>query len=85
MKAVAAKYNIDSATIDNTIRVLDNGLQVKVDDDVVREIPDGQDILTELYVKTQHAATAKKHNVDEKAAVGTDTDRSAGFLLMIRY
>lgn len=85
MQAVTAKYNIDSATVDDTIRVLDNGLQIKVDDDVVREIPEGQDILVELYVNTQHAATAKKHDVDEKTPIGTDSGRSAGFLLMIRY
>lgn len=81
MKVVAAKYNIDSATVDNTIPVLDNGLQIKIDDTVVRQILEGQDVLTELYVKTQHAATAKKHDVDEKTAIDTDSSRSGGSCL----
>jgi hypothetical protein len=46
---IAAKWGLDSARIRNTIHVLHNGLGVEMDDDVVREMKEGQDMILEIH------------------------------------
>jgi hypothetical protein len=44
---IAAKYNFELAKIVQMINVNQKGLKIKVDDDVVRQLPEGQDMVLE--------------------------------------
>lgn len=48
VNGVAAKLDIESSRIQRCIHLTKNGLNVVLDDDVVRELPEGQDMLVEL-------------------------------------
>ncbi|KAJ0384168.1 hypothetical protein COL922a_008963 [Colletotrichum nupharicola] len=45
---VAAKWNIDPSKILRTVHVLDRGLEVEMDDDVIAELREGQDMRLEI-------------------------------------
>ena len=45
---IAAKWNIESARILQATHVLPNGLEVEMDDDIVREMVEGQDVGVEV-------------------------------------
>ena len=45
---IAAKFNIDPTKIYQMINVNQKGLNIKIDDDVVRELPEGQDMILEF-------------------------------------
>ncbi|KAJ5135620.1 uncharacterized protein N7515_004898 [Penicillium bovifimosum] len=45
---ISLKYQIDSSTISSVIHVNQKGLRVMVDDDVVRELPEGQDMTIDI-------------------------------------
>ena len=45
---IAAKWSFNPAHVLRTIHVTTRGLEVEVDDDVVRQLPEGQDIIMEL-------------------------------------
>lgn len=42
------KQRIDPQRIVRVLHVKQNGLKIMVDDDVVRELPDGQDMVVEI-------------------------------------
>jgi hypothetical protein len=48
INAVALKCDIEPTDIIRTLRVSRNGLQVLFDDDCVRELPEGQDMIAEF-------------------------------------
>ncbi|KAJ5561808.1 hypothetical protein N7535_003730 [Penicillium sp. DV-2018c] len=48
LKHICLKYQIDSTTISSIIHVNQKGLRVMVDDDVVRELPEGQDMIIDI-------------------------------------
>ena len=45
---VAAKFGMDPSKVVRTVHVLESGLEVEVDDDVIRELSEGQDMVLEL-------------------------------------
>ncbi|KAK1488240.1 CP2 transcription factor [Colletotrichum tamarilloi] len=45
---VAAKWNLDPSKILRTVHVLDRGLEVEIDDDVIQELREGQDMRLEI-------------------------------------
>lgn len=45
---IAAKWNFEPSSIFGTIHVLSRGIEVEMDDDVVREMAEGQDIIMEM-------------------------------------
>ncbi|KAL2694561.1 hypothetical protein Neosp_001146 [[Neocosmospora] mangrovei] len=45
---IAAKWGFDSSQILRTIHTIQNGLEVEMDDDVVRELKEGQDMTLEI-------------------------------------
>ncbi|KAF7939942.1 uncharacterized protein EAE98_000069 [Botrytis deweyae] len=47
--AIATKWNLEPTKISRTIHVLENGLQVEMDDDVIRELSEGQDFILEVH------------------------------------
>jgi hypothetical protein len=46
--SIAMKCNFEPTRILQMINVNQNGLSIKVDDDVVRELPEGQDMILEF-------------------------------------
>lgn len=54
VNGIAAKLDIEPSRIQRAVHLKKNGLEVLVDDDVVRELPEGQDMLVEIYeIKTE--------------------------------
>ncbi|CAJ2509262.1 Uu.00g142880.m01.CDS01 [Anthostomella pinea] len=45
---VSAKWAIDSLAVVRVVHVLDSGLEVEVDDDVIHELSEGQDMILEI-------------------------------------
>ncbi|KAI1350411.1 CP2 transcription factor-domain-containing protein [Xylaria sp. FL0043] len=45
---VAAKWSLDPARITRAVRVLGGGLEIQMDDDVIRELSEGQDMVLEV-------------------------------------
>jgi hypothetical protein len=48
MEKISMKQRIDPQRIMRVLLVKENGLRIMVDDDVVRELPDGQDMVVEI-------------------------------------
>lgn len=48
MKKISEKRHIDPARIVRILRINYNGLRIMVDDDVVRELPEGQDMIADI-------------------------------------
>lgn len=48
MNKISEKQQIDPGRIVRVLRVNQDGLKIMVDDDVVRELPDGQDMVAEI-------------------------------------
>lgn len=48
MEKISLKQHIDPRRIVRILLVKQNGLKIMVDDDVVRELPDGQDMIAEI-------------------------------------
>ncbi|KAK3385084.1 CP2 transcription factor-domain-containing protein [Podospora didyma] len=45
---VASKFDLDATKIVRTVHILPRGLEVEIDDDVIRELPEGQDMTFEI-------------------------------------
>lgn len=45
---IASKWNFDAAKVTRTVHVLPRGLEVEMDDDVIQELPEGQDMTFEI-------------------------------------
>jgi hypothetical protein len=76
---IAAKWNLEATKILRILRVLDRGLQVEMDDDVVREMSEGQDIILEIAeVQNDQPPSLKREwemSVDE---IIVDSDNPSG-------
>jgi hypothetical protein len=48
ISAVATKWNLEPTKINRCIHVLARGLEVEIDDDVIRELSEGQDMILEI-------------------------------------
>lgn len=46
--AIARKYDVDANAITTTIRINNRGLPIELDDEAISEMPEGQDMITEL-------------------------------------
>ncbi|KAJ5760943.1 hypothetical protein N7520_008099 [Penicillium odoratum] len=49
MKKISEKHHIDPSRIVRILHVNEAGLRIMVDDDVVRELPEGQDMVVDIY------------------------------------
>ncbi|KAJ5174440.1 uncharacterized protein N7482_000317 [Penicillium canariense] len=49
MRKISEKHQIDPTRIVRVMHVTQNGLRIMVDDDVVRELPEGQDMIADIY------------------------------------
>ncbi|KAI0382505.1 CP2 transcription factor-domain-containing protein [Hypomontagnella monticulosa] len=57
---IANKWAIDPATVVGVVRVLENGLKVEVDDDVVQAVSEGQDMTLEIAEVKRNVPQAKR-------------------------
>lgn len=48
VRKITEKYHIDPMRISNIMHVHDKGMRVIVDDDVVRQLPEGQDMIVDI-------------------------------------
>ncbi|KAJ5674122.1 hypothetical protein N7462_009561 [Penicillium macrosclerotiorum] len=48
MKKISEKHHIDPSRVVRILHVNENGLRIMVDDDVVRELPEGQDMIADI-------------------------------------
>ncbi|TGJ84710.1 hypothetical protein E0Z10_g4069 [Xylaria hypoxylon] len=56
---VSAKWNIDPTRITRVVRVLGGGLEVEMEDDVIRELSEGQDMILEVAEVDSNVPQAK--------------------------
>jgi hypothetical protein len=72
--SVALKWNLEPTKIKRTLHVLQKGLEVEVDDDVIRELSEGQDMIMEI----SHVDSSQMKREWEMATdVAVDSDAGA--------
>ncbi|TVY33146.1 Grainyhead-like protein-like protein [Lachnellula subtilissima] len=71
--SIAAKWNMEPTRILRTIHVLDRGLEVEMDDDVIGELTEGQDLIMEI---TEIQGQVKREW--EMSDVSVDSDNPSG-------
>ena len=76
--AIAAKWNIEPTRILKTLHVLDRGLQVEIDDDVIRELSEGQDMIMEISEVQNSEAQLKREWEMTTDNVAVDSDSVGG-------
>jgi hypothetical protein len=69
--AIAAKWSIEPTKILRTLHVRDRGLQVKMDDDVIRELAEGQDLIMEI-TEVQNSPVKREWEMAVDVAVDSD-------------
>ncbi|KAH8888609.1 hypothetical protein GQ53DRAFT_243055 [Thozetella sp. PMI_491] len=57
---VAAKWNLDPSRVVRTVHVLQRGLEVALDDDVIRELSEGQDMKLEVVEVSSSGSPVKR-------------------------
>jgi hypothetical protein len=84
--SIAAKWNLDASKILRTIHVTEKDFDVEVDDDVIRELSEGQDIIMEVKsssiqeLKTEWDMTLDGDNTD-----ATPEAQSEGYEIRLIY
>ena len=77
---IAAKWNFDPSHVLRTIHVTTRGLEVEVDDDVVRQLPEGQDIIMEVTKVSAPKAPVKREwemVVDDEDEQAVESDNAS--------
>jgi hypothetical protein len=74
--AIATKWNLEPTKILRTLHVLERGLQVEMDDDVIHELAEGQDLIMEIAevrspVKREWEMAVDNVAVDSDSVSGT--------------
>lgn len=86
--SIATKWNLEPTKIFRTLRVLDRGLQVEMDDDVIREMSEGQDLIMEIS-KYQNPAPKREWEMTVDAVdseIGTQhVTQTEGYELRLMF
>lgn len=86
---IAAKWGIDPSQVTRTIHITHNGLEVELDDDVVRELKEGQDMTLDIEEIQQSSAVKQEWEmaVDSDGSPSTEaSDKVAGgFVLRLTF
>jgi hypothetical protein len=61
-----------------TLHVLDRGLEVEIDDDVIRELAEGQDLIMEISEVRNSAGSQLKREWEMSTDVVVDSDHASG-------
>lgn len=72
---IASKWGLDATKIQRTIRVLTNGLEVEMDNDVIRELKEGQDMRMEI----EDSASTK---IEGSMDIDTEQDKTSGGVVL---
>ncbi|TAQ83173.1 hypothetical protein B7494_g8503 [Chlorociboria aeruginascens] len=75
-RGIAAKYNIEPTKIIRTLHVLKQGVEVEMDDEVIRELAEGQDIVMEIS-EVNNSTLNVKHDWDMSVDAAVDSDAGA--------
>ncbi|KUI71964.1 hypothetical protein VM1G_07957 [Cytospora mali] len=62
---IASKWNIDVNRVNRVVHVLQSGLEVEMDDDVIRELSEGQDMTLELVEQKQPVKREWEMSLDD--------------------
>jgi len=49
MNKISEKHHIDPSRVVRILHVNQKGMRIMIDDDVVRELPEGQDMVVDIY------------------------------------
>ncbi|TWU78142.1 hypothetical protein ED733_007470 [Metarhizium rileyi] len=86
---IATKWGVEPAKILRSIHVIQEGLEIEMDDDVIRELKEGQDMRLEIEEVIEQQTQTKREwemSIDE---IGTDGDDVAppakGFVLRLTF
>lgn len=83
-KQIAAKWDLDSSSIRRAVHVLQNGLEVEVDDDVVHELKEGQDMRLQVEEVFEQSTTSP--DTDETMGEdGTPNKTTSGIVLRLMF
>ncbi|KAH6677427.1 CP2 transcription factor [Halenospora varia] len=74
---IAVKWGIEPTKVLRVIRVLDRGLQVEMDDDIIRELAEGQDITMEIS-EVHNQTSQVKREWEMSLDVAVDSDNAPG-------
>lgn len=70
MTKISEKYKIDPERIVRILRVSREGLKIMVDDDLVQQLPEGQDMVAEITEASQIEVTTP--DISTPAASGVE-------------
>jgi hypothetical protein len=76
--SIASKWNLEPTKIVRTLHVLERGLQAEMDDDVIRELDEGQDIIMEIAELRNSAQSQPKREWEMSVDVAVDSDNTSG-------
>ena len=76
--SVASKWNLEPTKILRTLHVLERGLQVEMDDDVIRELAEGQDLIMEIAEVQNSPPLQSKREWEMSVDVAVDSDIASG-------
>jgi hypothetical protein len=67
MTKISEKHRIDPERITRVLRINSNGLKIMVDDEVVKQLPDGQDMMIEFAEATNSESSTPDVNTPSSA------------------
>ena len=73
---IAVKCGVDPAQVTNTLRINPKGLKIMVDNEVVRELPEGQDMIVEFAKINPTSSLKQEAGSGESTPKATDTSTS---------
>ncbi|KAK4664896.1 uncharacterized protein QC763_508610 [Podospora pseudopauciseta] len=88
---LSVKYNFDVGRVIRTVHVLPRGIEVEMDDDVIREIPEGQDMTLEVIetggsgVKREWEMAVDAPGESDMPSPSNNTAPQRGYELRLRY
>ncbi len=77
LDAIGAKFLVNAVTVRDTIRITEDGLYVRMDDEMIHELVDGQDMRAEFYFAQASPASSGGGDADTHSTVGN--------MLTLRY
>lgn len=69
MRKISEKHKIDPDRIVRILRVSQDGLKIMMDDDVVQQLPEGQDMVAEFSETSKLGVTTPDINTPPTSAV----------------
>lgn len=87
---IASKWNIDVKRVSRVVHTLQSGLEVEMDDDVIKELSEGQDMVLEIIEQKQPVKREWEMSLDdapgeEDDASGTSTLQQTNYELRLAF